>query len=513
MLSKAGGAEQGCNESFVVPDLVQRFCRSKRTSPQDRAIAESLFANAIWTRERLINEGLLVSPTCPLCKSAPDTLHHRLWWCEAAREQRQQAVTEETIAKARVKGPRDLVFNRAWLRYPKGWPQPTFEGGVLHERWDGHAFIPVEPGDYVAIQGMAYQDGSAYPHCIRMLARAGWGVVMLDEAGVPAARVYGPVWAPSPQTSAAGEWASYAAMTCLAEGPVTGHQDYKTIVDRLKKPLVCQLAASSPYAGFVRASLGHASKFVLDNIKVKAHVSDQEAEADAQLKQHKRGNDAADAAAKEGVRMHVQPSQQQRLSLKDAVADANAALSVAVAVLPLWSRVPRQEMAEAPRQLRCRRRSVPSRIKEEVAEHSWLFLHGLWRCKICTAFTRGRRESFDRKGCPGYSVQLRQVLTEPSQHHLVVASVAGSSLVFCARCGVWLSSTGMRGHQKERRGIFGACGRPTEWRKKVLRRLSSHKHPDPDKVANIDGFWQVSTAKLIHAEELARGDGAATGGP
>ena len=112
---------------------------------------------------------------------------------------------------------------------------------------------------------------------------------------------------------------------------------------------------------------------------------------------------------------------------------------------------------------------------------------------MCTAFTKDRRDIFDAKGCPGFSAKFREVIGGDSSHNIVVASVAGSSLVFCASCGAWLTSSGKRGKEQ---GILAICpGKASLWGRKVLDRVAKGLHPDPAKVEGIEATWQIADAK------------------
>ena len=81
------------------------------------------------------------------------------------------------------------------------------------------------------LEGPTFQDGSAKAHQIKELARAAWGIVLLDAEASKVATVSGPVWWPLPQTSAAAEWLSYTMLAQFA-GPagVQPHQDYLNLV-------------------------------------------------------------------------------------------------------------------------------------------------------------------------------------------------------------------------------------------------------------------------------------------
>ena len=114
------------NRVFSV--LVLRALRAKDLQPQHRGVIKAFWANAVWTRDRLIKSGLAVEVT----------LHHRLWWCECVSNSRQEVVDSQFVADARAAGPEDSFFNRGLLAFPQCWPKPLEEGGVVFTKTDLH---------------------------------------------------------------------------------------------------------------------------------------------------------------------------------------------------------------------------------------------------------------------------------------------------------------------------------------------------------------------------------------
>ena len=188
--------------------------------------------------------------------------------------------------------------------------------------------------------------------------------------------------------------------------------------------------------------------------------------------------------------MWLLPSPAALRDFNAQIADARATLRVAAAVLPLWAKVLKSTLEAAPRRPAVARGRL--RVRNGTP-HNWIFTGGLWRCTLCSAFTRGNRERHDIAGCGGFSPLLRKVLLEPRFHALSVASIAGSSLVFCAGCGNWASSSGKRGVTDG--GLSAACRQPpTPYGKRCLLRIASGKHPDPKRSDYICGTWSLSAA-------------------
>ena len=97
--------------------------------PRGAGALRSVATSAVWTNSRLAAAGYDVDQRCALCRSAPDTLHHRWWECTASQEARDRLTTPETRARARDAGAGTPLFDRAILGHPA-------------ERWRGPAADP-----------------------------------------------------------------------------------------------------------------------------------------------------------------------------------------------------------------------------------------------------------------------------------------------------------------------------------------------------------------------------------
>ena len=58
-----------------------------------RGLVAAAVCNALWTRARLSDKGLLIDPMCPLCGVCKDTVYHRVWKCTAVRAQRERVTS------------------------------------------------------------------------------------------------------------------------------------------------------------------------------------------------------------------------------------------------------------------------------------------------------------------------------------------------------------------------------------------------------------------------------------
>ena len=70
-------------------DAIRQVWRSENLTELERGTLQAIATRATWTRSRLHAAGYAVDPCCPLCKGAEDTMDHRLWWCSATEDLRQ----------------------------------------------------------------------------------------------------------------------------------------------------------------------------------------------------------------------------------------------------------------------------------------------------------------------------------------------------------------------------------------------------------------------------------------
>ena len=145
---------------------------------------------------------------CALCKKERDTLHHRLWWCEASAELRESIFKKHRpeVVAARAAAKDDPLFTRALVEHLVAGFLPPTEGGIEWEfpAQNGDSESPPQIGGH-----LGFLDGSCDTHLIKECRRAGWSVVFTGPDGTTTATVRGPVWHPLPQTAAAAEYVSY----------------------------------------------------------------------------------------------------------------------------------------------------------------------------------------------------------------------------------------------------------------------------------------------------------------
>eukprot|EP00959_Pyramimonas_sp_CCMP1952_P439314 9196681-Pyramimonas_sp.AAC.1 len=139
--------------------------------------------------------------------------------------------------------------------------------------------------------------------------RATGGYVQVTRDAQETCSVCGPVWAPPPQTPQAGEFGALAMVSQNLRGPSEGFSDCANVVSTIALP---------PEAR-----------------KVKAHVADSP-DLTAQQRWEKFGNDAADRAARQGLRAHPTGSKAELDEVDRKVKVSRAVCRLAARLLPKW---------------------------------------------------------------------------------------------------------------------------------------------------------------------------------
>ena len=115
--------------------------------------------NAVWTRVRLADAVYdLDDVSCELCGLAPDTLHHRLWWCsnQDVQRARNNACCSEIIIAARDSGTATALYQTALFPHPaEDCPLPAETPNVVFERGSFRS------SDAQAMHGLLFADGLA----------------------------------------------------------------------------------------------------------------------------------------------------------------------------------------------------------------------------------------------------------------------------------------------------------------------------------------------------------------
>ena len=340
-------------------EVVANFVRSKKVSPEQAGIVKAAACGVLWYRFRLLASGLAIDGACELCGGNDDSIHHRLWWCDApaALEARSRCCTPALIQQARQAGPKDKTFNAGWLQ-KSSWPAPAQGTCEICEivAPDG-TLQQTEPANF-KLEGLVFQDGSLMPALPRAYGRAAWAALGLSESGAIVSQITGLVPACFPQTAAAAEWLGYAAYRKYACGETVGHQDYLNIVKQHDATTSKKLQGRAVYPG-VWKHIGLEPPLASQALKkVKAHTAEPDPQVSKQKWLEWRGNHLVDLAAKNAVARHPQPTTLEAQQHKDKVKCARAVCAVIANVLPLWPKVPAEEIRAAAEEQRARQKAA-----------------------------------------------------------------------------------------------------------------------------------------------------------
>ena len=323
-----------------------------------------------------------------------------------------------------------------------------------------------------SLVGSLFSDGSAYPQPVFDLCRAGWSVIQEGGEDKDDVVLYGPVWAPLPQTSQAAEWVAWGVSHQTARGRSLLHVDCRSVVDGHNRELSLSMSAKAPYGGIVKGTLmDPGRKTISACLKVKAHqdVTDDMTERQAEMA---RANERADHFAKLGAQLHPGPSKEVLEAWESDLRDLKAFSKLLVGMWPLWPKLEKHKGQGGPK--KGQPRPVISR-RETGAGHAHSWVHGLkrWQCSACNLVARtvAKRDAISGRPCPaGERHFLGRLAGLAKGHTLMASSCDGFPLVFCATCGKWGT--------KRFGGLEQACQlKPTSAGAAVLKRLAAGRHP------------------------------------
>ena len=259
------------------------------------------------------------------------------------------------------------------------------------------------------------------------LARAAYAAVQLAEDGTVLRCVVGAVPPSFPQTADVAEHMAVLAVanSTSPDDPVVVVSDCASVVQAFAIGAVLADRAHRPHAGLWRRI---ARDNITDIIKVKAHLTREEAEARGELL-HWRGNDMADHYAKDTA-WKSGCSEGQRKAFDAAVKVETVSFRTAATLLAEWP-VPSPDLATLARARSGRNR----RYRPAWLRHQFVWVHHLrrWRCTECGASKRSRASAVDLKPCLGQSLMQLQL---HSSHRLLAAHLVEDEglVLFCTRC-------------------------------------------------------------------------------
>ena len=455
-----------------------------RLTPLEKGCLRCMAAGGLWTQQRLVEAGYLVDSMCKLCGVCIDTIYHRLYECSAVATLRGEAAKPDFLREAIAAGPGDPLYTRGLFAHPADrLPLPTEATESVLEVHGERGWETVGSAAELGFKGEIFTDGSFRPHMLRGMGRAGWGAVMVDDAGSVMARAYGPVWLPLPQTAPSAEWAAYSVVCQLLVDRGDLFLDCQSVINMLRKARASQLHHGHIHAGYVRASLGEVGRQHISAIsKVRAHQDLGDSSLSGRELALARANDSADRAAKLGAGQHRTPGADLLAEADRLVEVSTRVLKLAARLLPLWPAAKGFKAARQQSTRVLRQRGIAAHLC-----HKWEFMEGNWHCVICSAMacSDARVVARVRERCPGFNSWFRQILLDNGGHQLAVGDARGLALVACVSCGCWATTKPV--------GLLEPCLRvPTAAGKHALGMLGKGLHPVFK--TPLDALWSISLA-------------------
>ena len=398
---------------------VRKIIDTKGTDALGPAAAATLrtySANAVWTRKRQFEASYVDSPFCEkCCREVVDTEHHRIWCCQAPEvlQERLKHACAATIQLAIEAGPLSAFFCRGLRQHPaETVPRPA-EQQVL-KFYRGAEII--EDRSQWTMSGDIYYDGSCSKEFDAELNRAAFSVVEVDSLGSCTAQLKGTVPFKLPRTSQAAEQCGRVAAVQVARGTSTLHGDCKGVVDA-----ACMHAAKAShgkkmYAGCRRQADQVAAGAQIQDVKVKAHLSENVADTPEMLK-HIRGNNAADTAAKDANLAHPAFGGSKIKELGDGNALFKEVCRTIANVGCLWPKPERKSRAQ---QATARKAGTKADFNAASPSrpHQWICIRGAMHCVRCKTFATNERTCKQRskEECPGLCPKIAHLVMESSGH-------------------------------------------------------------------------------------------------
>ncbi len=492
----------------ICMDLItSAVCNNKRLTAHQRGIMRSATCGAIMTGARAIRMGYRTDGYCPLCKSAMDTLAHRIYECPCTASAVAAVVPDWFIKEARRCAATSRFWTTGICPDPGDlapMPPTTLEVQV---QTLVHA-ADSDPGDLIAIKGRGYVDGSSTTPTIKSLARASCSVVQTTADGTPTKILQAAVPRHLPQTAQAAEYLGMGIAVRALRGETELVGDCLNVVRAVNGWGRQPFSPKKVYAGILLDTQADPQRRRLaGEVRwTRAHRQITGGES-WDVVRDIRGNDAADRAAKDALSLH-QPSgrlaETQAEYYERRIAHVVAATTTALAMFP---RAPGNLQREA-------RPATLSQARKKRLHH-WTFRGGAWRCSLCQDWLARGELPRSRRGqrCRGKTVaDDAKRMTEKG--HCVYRAEAALPFIYCGRCGAW-------GYRRTRR-LSSGCGPPSASGLQALARIRKGLHPlqrrgprgvllPRERVCTVGRFCEAAGAWRDMHQRTAEDDGDAHG--
>ncbi len=318
---------------------------------------------------------------------------------------------------------------------------------------DGQASAPM-------LRGRLFSDGSCTTNLFPELRRAATAIVQRRPDGGRGWTIQCTVPPPLPQTPQAAEFAAlgliqrFSHPTDAADVAI----DCLGVVRAYNGPVAAAVRHSRPYAAIMREALADVAWRRRTTVrKVRAHLNPEAAEDEAE-RNDAVDNGVADAAAKEAVGFHPQPTPVQIAELEASLKRSKLVVRTVAKVTQAFPPMPRERMKRPPRP------RDGARVHMEGA-HEWIHTAGAWRCAVCARITIKPDLTADlvRQKCDGPKPAL-EAAEIADRSHTVARTGGATQVLFCLRCGAFSA--------RRAYGLGAACrGAPKPSGKQALARI------------------------------------------
>ena len=431
----------------------------------DRRTLQAIVSNGIFTDNDLYSYGYEISPLRGDCGVSADTVYHRWFACPHVNEKARDALGTQLFNSILAEGSSSLRGTRCLFPFPMLTTTPL-DVPVIE-------YINFQAGDALSPNnGCVYGDGSCFHSSHSPIARAGFAVVQLNECNEIDKAIYGSVPARFSQTAAVAEHMAFAVADDLGEAVVYAG-DCQSVLDSFNHGLAKATAANNLHACSWRAMLrarGGLPPGVVSTVKIKAHKTLEDVEAEGGSTRHFWGNHYADQLAKKGAGFHDIYEGDIRLYIntrrdvkKLARYMVDTLKDIALTRIAQFGKVPRVDQG------------ATLRTACNSTDHMYIWQDRQWICIHCLFRTISPSSvSRSKSMCSGIS-PFATFLGDSRGHKLWVSTLrndTGAQILYCSDCWSYAVSSPAKSKLSQ------ACrGQSVVIRPSVKFYLLKHKHP------------------------------------
>ena len=407
---------------------MQRMQRSTKFGPRQKATALRFANGGIVTNAVLRDWGYATDGLCKYC-GLPDTAWHRVYQCYHGTECRDGADCAGIVAEALEAGPGHPLFGRLALAEPTLLPDADWSLKTANYLIDGE---PTVPFLFDVAEGPLYPDGSAFNASCAILARAGWAVAQVNNAGSVKV-AYGAVPRFYEQQASTGEHVATFHCSLPASGPADIRPDCCGVISSWQRGPTYARGIQRPQAGpwrDMQVARG-TDIFECQVTHTKAHRTVGTEMSVAEVNDV-RGNAIADEFAKKGA-MLTAPEKADSTRIGKLLSKWKAVCNLTVAVLGAWDDTAK-ELPKFGREPKGGLAHLPAVGPE--TPHKFSANPSGWTCTECFVNKSVKASSLDAQNCCGAFGKHAGLLESPNGHAFRLFEYADrlGGVIICTKC-------------------------------------------------------------------------------